>query len=212
MTIGDGVVDWLSDAEWTGPTTFLALAQRLSGQPHCRFCTGDDTIYTGLYVVSGTVTSGGVTLARVPGTDGATEFSMSASRGTIVFSKAADLTIYEVPAAGGTPATNGSVPAGPGRTILGLSCVGPRCVATTSAVSAPVGGPVTANSGLLWSVDLTSQVVSQIGEPSENILWASAQLAPDGHDVVLQANGALGNQRLTSNPGSDLHLLKGVLP
>ncbi len=211
-TIGDSVVDWLSDARWTGPTTFLALAQRVSGEAHCRFCTADDTIYTGLYVVSGSVTSGGVTLARVPGTDGATEYGMSASRGTIVFSKAGDLTIYEVPAAGGTPATNGSVPAGAERTILGLSCAGARCVAATSAVNAPLGGPVTANSGLLWSVDLTSQTVNQIGEPSSNILWASAQLAPDGHDVVLQANGALGNQRLTSNTGSDLHLLVGIVP
>ncbi len=211
MTIGDSIVDWLSDAQWTGPTTFLALAQRVSGEAHCRFCTADDTIYTGLYMVSGSVTSGGVTLARLPGTDGATEFGVSASRGTIVFSKAGDLTIYEVPAAGGTPATNGSVPAGTERTILGLSCAGARCVAATSAVNAPLGGPVTANGGLLWSVDLTSKAVSQIGEPSANFLWASAQLAPDGHDVVLQANGAIGNQRLTSDTRSDLHLLTGIL-
>jgi hypothetical protein len=210
--IGDSVVDWLSDARWTGPTTFVALAQGLSGEAHCHFCTADDTIFTGLYVVTGTITSSGVTLAEVQGTEGATEFGVSSSSGTILYSKATDLMIHEVQTAGGTPTTDGSLPTSPGRTILGLSCVAARCVAATSAVSLPPGGPVSAGGGLLWSVDLTSQAVTQLAEPTANILWASAQLAPNGHDVVLQVNGALGNQRLTGDTRSDLHLLQGVVP
>jgi hypothetical protein len=212
MVVGDSIVDWLSDARWTGPSTFAALAQRLTAEPHCRFCTADDTIFTGLYVVTGTITSAGANLSEVPGTTGATEFGLSASRGTIVFSRAGDLNLWEISAGGGTAASVATIPSAPGRTVLGLSCAAAICVATTGRISGGGGVPVTADSGRLWSIDLIGQAVSQIAEPSENTAWSSSVLSPDGHDVVLQQGGAPGNQRLISDPGSDLHLLKQIVP
>ena len=63
-------VAWLADLVWTGPSTFIALAQDFTPFAHCRDCGVDDSLFIGEAVVRGTIDASGATLQAVAGTAG----------------------------------------------------------------------------------------------------------------------------------------------
>lgn len=154
QTVNGLTVSWLSDLAWTGPNTFVALAQQFNSLPYCDACSCNpcprDTILAdGGIVVTGTIVGQTATLLAIPGTDSATSYSLAEGGASIVYTRHHDPRLFKVPIAGGAPMpvpVQRSVPdtgASITAELVGVSCKGSTCVVAhdgiflTGAYSAP---------------------------------------------------------------------------
>jgi hypothetical protein len=213
--VGNLPVAWLADLAWTGPSTFVALAQDFTLFAHCRNCGIDDSLFIGEAVVRGTISGSGATLAVVAGTLGASSYSLAQNGASIVFTRRDDPRIYQVAASGGTDTAVTSIPGA--QQLLGVSCKGVQCVVADDPVtlSAATGGgatfPSIDGSGELRSVSLTTGATQTILVPVNGVV-ATPQISPVTGDVVAQAGGGFGHLQTFSTFGSDLHLFQGIVP
>lgn len=220
MFAGSTRVAWLADIAWTGPATFIALAQDLSLLGHCHFCGPIDSIFYGQAVVRGTITATGATLTVVPGTLGATGYSFAENGASIVYTLRDDRQLYKVAAAGGTATVVGVVTPNGIAQLLGVSCRASNCVVAVDAVtltSAPANGPIifpSINVGAfeLRAMSLTTGIAQVLRTGAAATVFATPQVSPVTGDVVAQVGGAFGHLQTFTSSGSDLHLYQGLLP
>lgn len=210
-------VSWLADIRWTGPATFMALAQDLSIAAHCRFCGPEDTLFPGTAVVTGTIGAGSATLSAVAGTAGATGYSLAENGASIVFTLRDDRRLYKVPAGGGSAVVAGVATPDNTTQLLGVSCKGSTCVVAASSVTLttvtggsitfPVVGP---DSAELRSVSLATGASQRLFASTGVV--ATPQISPATGDVVAQVGGLFGHAQTATTAASDLHLFPGLMP
>lgn len=226
ITIDGTLVGWLSDISWSGPSTFVALAQDLSIQFNCpRECNPEDTILVanGGIVVRGAIVGGRATLEGVAGTSGATGYSLAEGAATIVFTRLHDMRLYKVAALGGAASVLTTIPSsGPNTKIyelLGVSCKATRCIVAADPVwlfdTPPDVAPpnaargVQAGSKLLFSVSTVDGGTQPLRTTDD--LVATPIISPTSGDVVVQIGGVLGHLQTVGLNTSRLHLLPGLL-
>jgi hypothetical protein len=210
---GDIRPTWLADISWTGPTTFLALAQDLQVTAHCRGCGPEDSLFLGLAVVRGTISGSTATLTSVSGTTGATSYTVAEAGSTIVFTVRDDIHLYKVPAAGGAPVAVASVLPSGGGQVMGVSCKGSACVVATAAVTltTPGNSPfVSDDPAHLLGVSLATGAVQTLVTGPD--MLATPQISPLTGDVVAQVGGLFGHLQTATTSPSDLHLFLGLVP
>lgn len=212
-------VAWLADLHWTGPNTFIALAEDFTVIGHCRDCSVD-SLFTGQAVVTGTITAAGATLTTVAGTAGASGYSLAENGATIVFTLRDDPVLYKVSSSGGTS----TVVATLSQQLLGVSCKGSACVVASDPVTLsaapPSGNPPVIFPGIqagprqLFSVSLTSgaaQSILSLGDSLIDPIIATPQVSPVTGDVVAQVGGAFGYLQSFTAFDSDLHLYQDLV-
>lgn len=150
-TIDGIVVTWLADLQWTGPNSFIGIAQQFNSLPHCitvgaesaptTLCSTRDTIFADAgFLVTGTIAGGHATLAPIVGTDSATSYSFAEGGASIVFTRHHDLRLFKIPPGGGV-----SVPLPIIRTVpdtarlitselAGVSCNGSTCIVARDGI------------------------------------------------------------------------------
>ena len=209
-------VSWIADINWTGPTTFIALAQDFSILGQCK-CGLLDSIYNGEAVVRGTITESGATLQAVPGTGGATSYSLAESGASIVFTLRDDRRLFKVPATGGAATSVGVISPNGAAELLGVSCKGSTCVVAADplTLSAVTPGGLTfpaiaPGATELRAISLTTGIVQVL--LTSTALFATPRISPVTGDVVAQVGGAFGHLQTFSSAASDLHLYRGLVP
>jgi hypothetical protein len=217
---GTTPVSWLADIAWTGPNTFIALAQDFTVFGHCKNCIIDDSLFFGEAVVRGTIGAAGATLEAVTGTTGATSYSLAENGASIVFTRRDDLNLYKVASGGGAE----SVVATLSQQLLGVSCEESTCVVADDPVTlsaATLGDPpvIFGSIGLgpreLSSVSLSSGTVQSmivLGSSAAIPIVATPRISPVTGDVVAQVGGGFGHLQTFSVSGSDLHLYQHLVP
>jgi len=206
LMLGDSVVNWLADLKWTGRSTFTAVAQRmvLLGHPCPPVCSPAqvDSVFYGQGVVTGTIAAGSATLAAVSGTYGATAYAIVDSGATVVFSAVNNVNLMKVPIAGGTPSVAASAVAPLGSQIVGISCLGTRCVAAT--------GPAPGGSSQLRSISLATGAVSTVFSSGQSL---SMPLLTSTGDVIAQVGPGFGRIQTYWNGATPitLRLYKGLI-
>lgn len=189
---GSGV-SWLTEAVWTGPSSFVARAGLLNVAQGCTGCPYDTTI-TASRLVRGTITSTGAALTPIPGGEGATVWSLAEAGATLVTVSAG--TVVRLPAAGGTPTLVAAIPRS--GAVTGLHCAGSDCVMTQLVVR-PL--PAVGTDTWFYRVRLNPAGIESLRLETGN--WAGPRLLPTGGDVVVQSS---------TGPSRDLYLFKGLLP
>ena len=208
-------VAWLADITWTGPTTFVALAEDFTAAQHCLACIAIDTIFPGIAVVRGTIGATGATLQLVTGTEGATSYALAEAGATIVFTRRDDRRLLKLPAAGGAVTAVATVASAGNAQLLGVSCRGSSCVVAADPVTLTAidGGATLASISAgpfeLRGVSLTTGAVQVLRTASG--LVATPQISPLTGDVVAQVGGGFGHIQTFTSSGSDLHLYLGLI-
>lgn len=206
IVVGDNLVNWIGDLTWTGPTTFLALGQRMTLTSHGATSLFDSS-FSGQGILRGTTSVGPVSLTPVPGTIGATAYAVTDSGRSIVFAQLDSTNLLKVPISGGAPMPVASGVAAAGAQVVGLSCTGARCVVAIGA-----GGP-----SLLRSVNLTTGAVATVFTSGQAM---SMPLLTGSGDVIVQVGPGFGRIRTLqaavdannpSRPVLTLHLYKGLV-
>jgi hypothetical protein len=238
--VGDSSANWISAVQWTGPATFIGLAQDEVPMLHCPGCTVCDSLFFGLGVVIGT-TAGTGSVALIGGTQGATSYSV-ANRGTsVAFTRRNDGHLFTVPIGGGTATAAAVVSTDPASQLLGVSCRGVLCVVATgtvqlselSAATIRAGAqfreqatgcgtdarittfPNRINSGPfdLRSVNLTTGAVTLLASPvlPAPQIYSMPVLLASG-DVVVQVGSSMGPLQTLSASTVDLWRLPRLAP
>jgi len=96
-------VNWFRDTHWTGQASFVTLAQFADFKPRPNGALVD-TIFFGVGIARGEILPTGATLSLVPGTAGATMYSVAENGASLVFVRSGPA-IERVPAGGGSPTT-----------------------------------------------------------------------------------------------------------
>jgi hypothetical protein len=230
--INGSAISWLGDLAWTGPNSFIALGQSYAIVRHCFgtcfpatpagdsydtvLSTGTVTATSGA-VLSGTIANGQATLTVIPGTAGATGYSLAEGGASIVYTRRNDPSLYKVPIAGGTAINVGQATSqsAPLNEILGVSCLTTTCIVTTDSVTLTRLDPtkifplIGAGMRELRTISLLTGASSTIA--SYGSVISAPQLSPRG-DLVLQVGGMWGHlQTYAGSDQSDLHLLAGVV-
>jgi hypothetical protein len=215
IDIGAATYDWLGDMSWTGPTTFIALAQLSGTFAHCHSCGPQDTLLAvgnpGV-VVAGTIVGGHATLVPIPGTLGASGFSLAEGQGSVVFTKTGSRQLFRVPVGGGVAAPVATVTTNGAYELLGVTCRASSCiVADGPVVLTNTDGPIFPALGVgafelrfVTLGDTTSRVLTT------GAVFSSPKWAPSGTAVIVQTGGVLGHLQTISNGSSDLHLLPSL--
>lgn len=180
----------LGDTRWLGSSSFIALAAKQGTD----FNPWDSTL-TGMAVVRGEITTAGVTLSIVPGTEGVQAYSLAENGVSLVIWRAG-LSLERVPAAGGTATTVATLPSLPGMHITGLTCQATTCL--VSASRSPTPGTI----GLIrraWRVSLPT---GESVETTINIV-GFPRISPVSTDIV-------GYDNITLR--GSLFLYQGLLP
>ena len=230
LTVGSMPVTWLADLQWTGPNSFLALAQQFAtvlGPSGV-----DSTFAVGGEVVSGAIANGRATLSAIAGTDSATSYSLAEGGASLVFTVPHDLRLFRVPAAGGTPTPMPLVAPGPDTAsqitgaLAGVTCRGDECLVAHDAVlitgvyiamlprNGELGQVELFFHALGDSMELRTVNLSTGAEQAVRVattLFATPRLSPVSNDVVVEVGGA-GHLESAASGASDLHLLKGIFP
>ena len=215
VVVGDSVVSWLADLQWTGPTSFVAAGERAVLAGHCPNCSQVDTVFYGEMIVSGTIGANGATLTPIAGTSGATGYSLAENGALIVFTVRDSTSVRVVSSSGGVPLRVAVTP----RTeveLLGVSCRGTTCVIALAPVTLWQGltntfPSINRGQSELRAVSLTTGTTTTI-LLSDRII-ASPLLAASG-DVVVQVGDMFGHlQTLTDPPlpNTGLHLFKSLV-
>jgi hypothetical protein len=220
LAVHDSVVDWLTDAVWTGPATFVALANHLVAAAKAAL----DTVFVGQFVVHGTISMNGAALTAIVGTEGADGYSLASGGSTVVFWRLNSGTIWQAPVGGGPPDSVATVPInGIAAAIHGISCQGSTCVVATDQEELIddqlVPGffiGLLAENGVLYQVGLADHsVVVREGarqtNPDDGRGWFTPRIVPGSGDVVLQVGGSPGMQVLSQQPGADLHRFAAIV-
>ncbi len=194
ITVGGRGVSWLTDAQWTGPSEFVARAGILSVSQACSSCPYDTTV-TLPRMVRGTISTGGATLSPIAGTDDATFMAFAEERASIVQIRGS--VIERVAATGGTPTVVGTLPFGTIR-ATGIGCRASECVLAVTATRVTLPGGTETR---LYRVRLATHAIELLR--AELGTWVNPLVLPTGGDVVLQSSA--GGTR-------DLYLFKGLLP
>jgi hypothetical protein len=215
-------VTWLADLAWTGPNSFIALGEVFASFPHCGVCFNADSVWINSpgSVVVGTIAGDHATLQPVPGTDGATGYSLAENGASIVFLRRDDAQLYKVPVGGGTAVAlqTGAVPQ-----LVGVSCKGSTCLVATDALTfsnGDVGPPIFPSVAMgpkeLRAVSLRDgaiQVLRSLGTSPAVPIIAVPKISPTSGDVVVQIGGVWGHLQTNSGAGSsDLHLYPAIVP
>lgn len=207
VIIADSTIDWLADLAWTGPTTFLGVGQRYAVYPHCRNCSPVDSIFYGEVLLQGTITGGTAQLAAIPGTTGATGYSVAENGASIVFSQLDNLNLMKVPIGGGAPVVVAAV-APAGSQVLGVSCRGTTCVVAVGPFAPySLAGP---GAYQLESVALGTGVVTTIKSFDRQIV--SQPLLMSTGNVIAQVGPDFGHIQTYGGGSLALHLYKGLVP
>ncbi|MGH7522869.1 MAG: hypothetical protein ACREK8_01015 [Gemmatimonadales bacterium] len=211
IVVGDSTVSWLADLEWTGPNSFIGLGQGMILLPHCNLCVEVDSVFNGKVVVAGTITMAGATLTAIPGTAGATGYSLADGGASIVFTQLDNANLMKVPAAGGAPLVAAVATPRAGIQLLGVSCRGTTCVVALGP--ALLGNPAShepPGSGPyeLRSVSLVTGTATTVLTSSATV--ASPVLLPSG-DVIAQVGPGLGHLQTFNSPDLTLHLYHGLV-
>lgn len=211
VVIGDSTIDWLADLTWTGPNTFVGLGQRffIAGHGVTSFI---DSVFRGMAVVRGTITGHDAALVAVPGTAGATGFSLAEDGASIVFTRLDNTNLMKVPASGGVAETVGPVTPRANLQILGVSCRGSTCVAAVGPASlSSVTGtaqPVGTGPFELRSISLATGAAATI--LTSSLVLSSPLLLPSG-DVVAQAGAGYGRIQTFNSREEKLHLYQALV-
>jgi hypothetical protein len=166
-------------------------------------------------LVRGTITDQGATLVAVPGTAGATGYSLADGGASIVFSQIDNTNLMKVPAAGGVPTVIGPVTPRTGVQLLGVSCRETTCIMAVgpARLSPLTGTRQLAGSGPfeLRSVDLVTGTATTVLSRSQ--VLSSPLLLASGN-VVAQVGAGNGRFGTVGTPGSfqTLHLYKALVP
>jgi hypothetical protein len=213
-------VAWLADIAWTGPSTFIALAQDFAIFAHCRDCGLDDSLFVGEGVVRGTISASGAALEVVAGTTGASSFSLAQNGASIVFTRRDDPRVFQVTSSGGAETVVASIAGA--QQLLGVSCKASLCVVADDPVtlSAAIGGSavfpsIVSGPRELHSISLATGTVQSIlvlGSSDVTPIIATPQISPLTGDVVAQVGGGFGHLQTFSTSGSDLRLFQGLVP
>jgi hypothetical protein len=218
ILINAEAVGWLGDLAWTGGHSFIALAQELAitapSTPPCD--VSQDSTFSGSgMVLTGTIEGGHATLTPVPGTSGASSYSLAEGGATVVFTRSGELTVYRVPISGGTATPVATLTGSAPRHLLGASCRGENCVVASDAVEidpAPPGACPGLRSGAheMRSVSLADGSSQQLFLANDAIV--TPRISPTG-DLVYGLGGNLGHLQTIRNPSdANLYMRAGVLP
>ena len=185
----------LRDVRWVGSTSFIALAAKQGTD-----INPWDSTLTGIAVVRGEITTAGATLSIVPGTEGATNYSLAENGVSLIITRSG-LILERVPIAGSAavpvatiPTLSVNDPSHPTSDIGNLTCSSTTCLATAGGV---------------WQVDLTSGHATALATRI-----TSARLSPASGDVA--GTVVTSNVRIQVGgpvqPLSSIVLFHGVLP
>jgi hypothetical protein len=223
VTVGNTAVTWLSDLQWTGPNTFIALGQQFGSAPHCSMCACQpcptDTIFADAGIVlTGTLVGNQAMLQAVTGTDSATGYSLAEGGSSIVFTRHHDLRLFKVPVGGGTsvplpihrdvPDTADFISA----ELAGVSCKSSTCIVAQDAIflsdqySAPfpffafcTRSPCEVFAQFLSSGGMVLRRVSLTSgsdlviQSNGTRVMAEPQISPVSGDIVVQLGGIWGH-------------------
>jgi hypothetical protein len=213
VTVGDSLITWFADMAWTGPNTFLAVGQQYLPQGNSDGTI--DSVFRAEQLVRGTITDQGAALVAVPGTAGATGYSLAEGGASIVFTQIDNVNLMKVPAAGGVPVIVGPVTPRAGVQLLGASCRGTTCIA---AVGPARLSPLTGTRQLAGSGPFELRSVSLVTGAATTILSRSQVLSSPlllaSGDVVAQVGAGNGHFGTMGSIGSfqTLHLYKALVP
>lgn len=129
---------YIGRIRWVARDRIILVAEDMSVRRICGACTDKDTIYRGTALLEGRITPTGAAFARIPGTDQANDFAISAGGDSLYFSRTDEdplvpplraHQVYAVPIAGGTPRVvfTGAV----GDTIYSITRIGSRLAVTS---------------------------------------------------------------------------------
>jgi len=230
---GDSVVSWLADLQWTGPSTFIGLAQHYLPASHCVAigqCAGLDSMFLGEMVVRGTIGSSGAALAPIAGTEGATGYAFAENGSSIVFVVRNSLQLFKVPAAGGTPLTVATVGTAATSQLLGLYCQASVCVVAVGPVMlwAPVvPGPgsdvslILPGNAELRQVSLVTGVstvlrsmatADSLGHLVKGAaVYSTPVISSSNGDVIAAVGQMFGHLQTTDTVTATLHLYPGLV-
>lgn len=209
IALGTTSVDWLADMHWTGPDTFIGLAQQFTvvsvGAGAAR-----DTVFVSVGMVRGTVTAQGATLSLIAGTEGVVNYSLIEGGAALII-WTGGLSLQRVPIGGGSPTVSVTLPPGDvginNRRIISHSCRNTTCFIVAFQVEfSPLGGN---QQFILFQVDIASGTVRQYAGVNNPLpapiqtAWTAVRLSPTADNAVLSFT-TLGN--------ADLSLYKGFLP
>lgn len=229
---GFSVVQMLTDMQWTGHDSFLALGQQVNTLPHCIVivvgntlatqCLSRDTVYSGGIVVRGTIAAGAVTLQPVSGTDGAVAYSLAEGGNSIVFALSGAAQLYRVPATGGAATALLPLSGHAGDVILGVGCRGTTCLYARDTPFVYASDRLSVSGSMeLHRFSLASGKDEYLTGRQAPYVLVSPQVSPVNGDVVVQEGGGfghvttfatygLGTQVVKQTPG-EFHLLHGLL-
>ncbi|HEX3928231.1 MAG TPA: hypothetical protein VHW65_09535 [Gemmatimonadales bacterium] len=209
VTVGSTSIEWLTDVEWTGPTSFVAIGSVLEARFVCKACVAADTFFAGANVIAGAITSTGVGLVAVPGTENASVYAIAEQGASVIFATNGSLNIQRVALAGGAATTIAALTSGDA--VTGLSCLGTTCVATTDVVPSLTDiAKNAANEGTLWLVDLAGHTARLLSQPADGAGWFAPRLTGSAGDVILQVRGSPSLLSMDNLSGGDLYLFKGI--
>jgi hypothetical protein len=182
--VAAGAVTWLANAHWVSDGEFLALGQQMTVVPRCHDCGATrDTLFDPVAVVRATITSQGMTLASIAGTDGALGFGTNAAGTEILIARGMEL--LRVPGSGGTAVPVAALPAG--FTFVDIDCGGDVCGLLLSQFPGPFNR--TARIGnAIYSIPfaggaLTSRASSLVYR------WWGVRVSPSGGEMILTIGG-----------------------
>jgi len=193
INVGGQGISWLTDAQWTGPESFIARAGLLNVAKACDRCPLDTTVVPS-GMVRGTITATGATLSFVTGAESPDVVALAESGASLVFMRGFT-EVRRVAATGGTSTLVGTL-ATSGQ-VTGLSCRGSDCVVTQLGGTVAGGGEGTR----VYRIRLATNAIDLLTTVAGR--WAGPVLLPTGGDVVMQAS---------TTPTRDLYLFKGLLP
>jgi hypothetical protein len=208
VVVADSTISWFADLEWTGPNTFIGLGQQFVLAPH-GVSSAVDSVFRAEVLVRGTIDDQGAALAAVPGTAGATGYSIAEDGASIIVTQIDNTNLLKVPAAGGAPQIVGPATPRAGVQLLGVSCRGTTCItAVGPARLSPVSGStLIVGSGPfeLRSISLVTGAATTVLSRSD--VLSSPQLLPSG-DVIAQTGAGYGRLQTFSSSFQTLHLYK----
>lgn len=213
ISFASGIYNWLGDLKWTGPNSFVGLAQAWNTAPHGYQSYLQDTVLANIrgVVISGTIAGGRATMAPVPGTDGATGYSLAEGGASIIFTTLGDAALRRVPVAGGTPTTVATIATS--NKLVGVSCKGGTCIVADAPITIYDGATqydaLSAGLSGLHSVTISTGAVASL---SNGTYYSSPQWAPTSNDIVVQGGGTAGHLGTLYTSASDLHLLVNLGP
>ncbi len=182
-------VNWIAQASWAGPDTFVAVGQNLN--PNGTFTTLG--VYRGVIVDSATLTG------PLPGTGGKAHFGFANGGHTVVFSDSASLHLWEESFdAPGAPSVIATLPDTTDRSIVDVSCGGARCVVISTELVPAIPGTKAHMGATLWELDVATGALT--------IRWSFTGLPPLAALPTAVAVSVVVVQ------GRQLYLLQGVLP